>query len=93
MAKIEASTSSPTTAFVINGREYGKGEFGLFYDDKDFTAPDIYDEAKLKVGIQYKSKKKTLQDSLHYSDYTDVNDTPYASRQALVTAILGLITL
>ena len=92
MPQIKASASNPLTAFVIDGLEYEKSDFDLFYDFKDFSPPESYDEAKLKVGIEYKSKRETLQDLRHYSEYTDVMGTAYTSREALVADILGLIS-
>ena len=92
MPQIKASASNPSTAFVLDGLEYEKSDFDFFYDDKDFSPPESYDEAKLKVGIQYKSNGRTLQDPRHYSEYTDGTGTAYTSREALVAAVAALVS-
>ncbi len=91
--KIQESTVDNTLLFNINGLDYEKGGWGIFYLNLSEIIPSVYDSSKQLVGIRNKSDGKTLQDARNFSAYCDGTGTAYTSLQALLTDLIVLITL
>ena len=56
MAQIKAGVANATAYFNLDGLDYGKNQYQVVYSDVIQTAPGVYDEAVIKIGLYDKYK-------------------------------------
>lgn len=93
MPKITQSVSSPEKMFVLNGLEYKKDVYEVFYLNKEVSSgSQEINTNKIKIGlrsIHYPSN--IIQNPVLFSDYVDGSDQPYTSFNDLITDLADLI--
>ena len=93
--QIKPSTVDTDRLFNIGGCEYEKGNWSLFYLNKQVDGSGvIVNEAEVQLGIVNKlDLNNTLQDALIFSNYDDASNVPYTSLNALITDLGPLLNL
>jgi hypothetical protein len=92
MATIKAGVSDPTNTFNLNGLDYKKGIYEIYYNGVEVDSSGNIDESKVKVGIRNQHNvRESIQYPQRVSDYKDGVGTPYSSLNDLITDLVGLL--
>lgn len=90
MVEIKASTAAPTKMFMLDGLDYPKSSYDIFYAEREQTG-GVLDTSLIKVGIVNKYTGQVLVNPRHYSGYSTDGVTPFASWSALMTHLSDVI--
>lgn len=93
MAKIQAGISDADNAFNLDGLDYPKNRYEIYYDGKSRLADGSFDEDVIRVGIRSinNSTHGSLQKPLRVSDWTDASDAAYTTLTDLVRDLITFV--
>ena len=87
MITIKTGISNPTTTFNLNGLDYKKGEWTVFYEPVENSEGITY---HIGIRSQY-DPNWTLQRPRPFGDWVDGSAIPYSSLNALITVLSDLL--
>ena len=91
MPAIKASTNNATDYFNLDGLDYEKGVYTLYYDSVEKNSSGVINESKIRVGLGSKNEVvRILQGPSLVTDWTD-GTTPYSDFDTFITAVTVLI--
>ena len=94
MTELRASTTDSTRLFSLDGLDYPKGVYTIFYRGQRTTSSDDneIDTSNVRVGIRSREDYgEVLQSPILFNQYTTDGTTPYASLDALVQEMADLL--
>ena len=92
MPAIKASTNNATGYFNLDGLDYEKGLYALFYDSVEINTSTVINYTNTRVGLRSKSEfNNILIKPKLVTDWTD-GTTAYSDFDALIADITTLIT-
>jgi len=92
MPAIKASTNNVTDYFNLDGLDYERGAYVLYYDSVEENSSGVINYSKIRVGLKSKSEvTKTLVYPSLVTDWTD-GSTAYSDFDALIADVTTLIT-
>jgi len=87
MITIKTGISNPTTTFNLNGLDYKKGEWTVFYEPVENSEGITY---HIGIRSQY-APNWTLQRPRPFGNWVDGSAIPYSSLNALIAALSDLL--
>lgn len=91
MAVIKTGISDAINFFNLNGLDYQKGLWEIYYDTKNLVAGEL-DKDNIRVGLRNKDKKnESLQAPLKYSEWLDSSGASYTSLDLLITDLSSFL--
>lgn len=91
MAIIKIGVSDATNFFNLNGLDYQKGLWEIYYDTKNLLN-GVLDKDNIRVGLRNKDKKnESLQAPLIHSDWLNGSGVRYPDLDTLIADLVGLI--
>jgi len=91
MVKLQLSGSVPESFFELNGLDYPKGDWEIYYSNVDRDEQGVVDEEKLKIDIRSKSNKSyVIQAPIKASSYVNSSDEAY-TKSGLLTDLADLL--
>jgi len=85
--------ASDASLFVLNGKEYSKGNYVVYYNNVITDSSGNIIEDEIQIGLKYKRGNEELQDATHWSNWIDGGTSlPFASRVALLTYLAPILT-
>ncbi len=93
MAQIKNSTVDSSKFFNLNGLDYEKGDWGFVYLNEEVNSVGVINDRLLQIGIRSKALVPvTIQEPIHYFEYTDGTGAPYESLDSLVEDLILLLS-
>jgi hypothetical protein len=91
MPAIKASTNNSTSYFNLDGLDYEKGMYSLYYDSVEKNTSGVIDETKIRVGLKSKVEiDRNLVLPKLITDWTD-GTTAYSDFDTLIADVSTLI--
>lgn len=85
-------TASSSSLFVLNGKEYSKGNYLVYYNKLITDNLGNIDEDSIQVGLKYKGRNEELQAATHWSEWVnDESGLPFGSRSELLTYLAPIL--
>lgn len=91
MPQIKASTINPDTLFNLNGLDYAKSIYTIYYDSNLVNSSGVVDVNQLRVGLRNKSDNTILEAPAKVSDWKDGTGTAYTTLTDLIGDLSTLV--
>lgn len=92
MVILKDGVSDPATTFNLNGLDYKKGIYEVFYRSQYLKSDRTLDYDKVQVGVRNQtSPSNVLQAPVIFSEYVNSSLTPYASMDSLIADLATLL--